>query len=101
MIAVKAVLITYEFQSGRNSYQAGSCKLVSDMSHLVLTRFDELRESGHPKWKSVDVKDIPPGWEVSSCVLEGLEPAYGFSCRKARTGRWCRRGWARERGERA
>ena len=51
------------------------------MSHLILTRFDAAA-TGHPKWKSVDVKDIPPGWEVSGCVLDGLEPAYAFTCRK-------------------
>lgn len=82
VVAVKAVLVTFDFQPERNSYQAGSCKMVADMSHLVLTRFGELQQKGHPKWKAVDVKDIPPGWEVASCVLEGLEPAYGFSCRK-------------------
>ena len=82
VVAVKAVLVTFDFRPERNSYQAGSCRLVSDLSHLVLTRFGELQEKGHPKWKAVDVKDIPPGWEVSSCVLEGLEPAYPFACHK-------------------
>ena len=82
LVAVKAVLVTYAFDSRRNSYQAASCKVVSDVSHLILTRFDQLQASGHPKWKSVDVKDIPPGWEVSSCVLDGLDPAYAFTCRK-------------------
>jgi hypothetical protein len=79
---VKAVLVTFDFQRERNAYQAASCGLVADVSHLVLTRFDQLREQGHPKWKAVDVKDIPPGWEVSACVLEGLAPGYAFTCRK-------------------
>jgi TRAP transporter TAXI family solute receptor len=82
VVAVKAVLVTFDFRPERNSYQAGSCGMVADMSHLILTRFDRLRAEGHPKWKAVDVKDIPSGWEVSACVLEGLEPAYAFSCRK-------------------
>ncbi len=82
VVAVKAVLVTYDFQPQRNSYQAGSCEMVAGLSHLILTRFDELQSKGHPKWKSVDVTDIPPGWEVSACVLQGLEPAYAFECRK-------------------
>ena len=66
------------------------------MSHLVLTRFDELREPGirsGRRW----MKDIPPGWEVSGCVLEGLDPAYRLHLPQP-DGRWSRRGWA-ERGE--
>jgi TRAP transporter TAXI family solute receptor len=82
LVAVKAVLVTFDFQRERNAYQAASCGLVADVSHLILTRFDQLREQGHPKWKAVDVKDIPPGWEVSACVLEGLAPGYAFTCRK-------------------
>ncbi len=82
VVAVKAVLVTYDYLPQRNAYQAASCKLVSDVSHLILTRFDSLQENGHPKWKSVDVTDIPPGWEVSDCVLQGLDPAYGFTCEK-------------------
>ena len=27
---------------------------------LILTRIDNLRAEGHPKWKSVDLTDIPP-----------------------------------------
>lgn len=82
VVAVKAVLVTYDFQPGKNSYQAASCRMVADMSHMILTRFDQLKETGHPKWKAVDVKDLPPGWEVSACVLDGLDPAYAFTCRK-------------------
>lgn len=82
VVAVKAVLVTYDFQPGKNAYQAASCRMVADMSHMILTRFDELKATGHPKWKAVDVKDLPPGWEVSACVLDGLDPAYAFTCRK-------------------
>ena len=82
VVAVKAVLVTFDFQPGQNAYQAGSCRMLADLGHLMVTRFDKLRESGHPKWRSVDVRDIPPGWEVSPCVLQGLEPGYMFSCRK-------------------
>ena len=76
------MLVTFDFQPERNAYQAASCRLVADLSHLMLTRFDELRAQGHPKWTAVDVKDIPPGWEVSACVLDGLAPGYAFSCRR-------------------
>jgi hypothetical protein len=82
VVAVKAVLVTYDFRAERNSYQAASCGMVADLSHLILTRFDRLRAEGHAKWKAVEVTDLPPGWDVSPCVLQGLAPGYAFSCRK-------------------
>jgi hypothetical protein len=82
VVAVRAMLVTYDYQPGRNPYQAESCALVAEMSHLIATRFDDLKASRHPKWRSVDVRDIPPGWDVSACVLAGLAPEYRFTCRR-------------------
>ena len=79
-IAVKAVLMTYDYDRRRNPYHRQSCDAVAEISHLVLTRFDELQENGHPKWSQVDLNDIPPGWEVGSCVNEGLDPGYRLAC---------------------
>jgi TRAP transporter TAXI family solute receptor len=82
VVAVRTVLVTYDFDSGRNAYQAASCRMVSDVSHLILSRFDRLREAGHPKWRAVDFTGIPPGWTVGTCVLQGLAPDYAFTCRR-------------------
>jgi TRAP transporter TAXI family solute receptor len=82
VVAVKAALVTFDYDAGENPYQAASCDLVSDLSHLIVTRFDRLRAEGHPKWRDVDARDIPAGWQVSSCVLRGLDPAYAFTCRR-------------------
>ncbi|MEI4235295.1 TAXI family TRAP transporter solute-binding subunit [Roseovarius sp. D22-M7] len=79
-IAVKAVLMTYEYNPRRNPYHRASCEAVSEIAHAVVTYFDTLRESGHPKWKQVDLNDIPPGWDVGSCVNAGLDPEYPLSC---------------------
>lgn len=79
-IAVKALLMTYEYDPRGNSYQTQSCKAVSDLSHLVLTRLPELKESGHPKWKNVDLQAIPPGWDIGNCVNIGLQPDYKLQC---------------------
>lgn len=80
VVAVKAVLMTYEYDRNKNFYHRESCKNVSDISNLILTNFGTLRESGHPKWKQVDLNDIPPGWEIGSCVNTGLEPNYTVAC---------------------
>jgi TRAP transporter TAXI family solute receptor len=79
-IAVKAVLMTYEYRPGENAYHNSSCQAVSDIAHLILTRFNELRESGHPKWQQVDLNEIPPGWEIGTCVNMGLAEDYSLEC---------------------
>ena len=79
-VAIKAVLMTFEFDPEKNPYHREACDAVSDVSHLVVTRLDELRANGHPKWNQIDLTDIPPGWEVGACVTRGLQPDYEFTC---------------------
>ncbi len=80
MIAVKAVLMTYDYNPRRNAYHRASCKAVSDITHVIATRFNELRETGHPKWQQVDLNDLPPGWHIGNCVNTGLAPDYHLAC---------------------
>jgi len=80
VVAVKAVLMTYEYNPRRNDYHDHSCTAVSDVANLIATQFDTLKETGHPKWQKVDLGDIPPGWDVSNCVNTGLSPSYASSC---------------------
>lgn len=80
VVAVKAILMTYEFNPRQNSYHRNSCKAVSDVANRVFTQFSDLQDTGHPKWSQVDLTDIPPGWDVASCVNEGLSADYTLSC---------------------
>jgi uncharacterized protein len=80
IVAVKAVLVTFDFDPRQSAYHRRACRGVSDFTYLITTRFDELRENGHPKWREVDVTAIPPGWSVAGCALDGVDPAYRFSC---------------------
>lgn len=82
LVAVKAVLMTYEYNRAKNAYHRQSCKAVSDVANQVFTQFSRLQESGHPKWKQVDLNDIPPGWDVSSCVNTGLAENYQLACNR-------------------
>jgi TRAP transporter TAXI family solute receptor len=83
VVAVKAVLMTYDYDPRRDDYHALSCKTVSDVAHVVSTQFRELQQNGHPKWQQVDLTDLPPGWDVGSCVNAGLDPDYALSCEPA------------------
>lgn len=81
-VKVRSLLVAYDYTPRRNNYHAASCRLIADVGHLLVTRLGELKESGHPAWKTVDPTDLPQGWQASNCVLEGLDPAYPFVCRK-------------------
>lgn len=74
-LAVKAVLMTYEFGDSKAAYYRNSCDIVSRTTAAILENMDDLRDGGHPKWASVDLEDIPPGWEKGKCVLTGEEMA--------------------------
>ncbi|MGR3199350.1 MAG: TAXI family TRAP transporter solute-binding subunit [Paracoccus sp. (in: a-proteobacteria)] len=80
LVAVKAVLMTYEFDPRGNTYHQASCRGVSDLSSLLLTGIDTLRTNGHAKWQAVDLTDIPPGWDISTCVNRGLDPEHQPNC---------------------
>ena len=80
VVAVKAVLMTYEYDPTRNAYHRASCQAVSDVSNLILTQFETLQTEGHPKWQKVDLNDLPPGWDIGTCVNAGLAADYVPNC---------------------
>jgi TRAP transporter TAXI family solute receptor len=80
-VAVKAVLMTFNYDPKKSDYHAQSCKAASDIAALLLTNLDNLRQNGHPKWKNVDLTAIPPGWQVSDCVKAGMRESYKLECK--------------------
>lgn len=84
-VAVKAVLMTFEYDAKGKAYQRQSCTAVADVSSLILTHLDQLTQSGHPKWKQVDLTALPPGWKVGACVKAGMQPDYDPQCKGAAT----------------
>jgi TRAP transporter TAXI family solute receptor len=83
VVSVKAVLMTYDYDKKKNAYHRDSCKAVADFSSLILNNLDKLQASGHPKWKTVDLTALPPGWKVGVCVREGMAEAYKPACTTA------------------
>jgi TRAP transporter TAXI family solute receptor len=80
VVSVKAVLMTYDYDKKRNAYHRDSCKAVADFSSLILNNLDKLQATGHPKWKTVDLTALPPGWKVGVCVKEGMAMDYKPAC---------------------
>ncbi len=74
--AVKAVLMTFDYDPTKNDYLRHSCEVVSKISYLINRNIEYLRQNGHPKWKQVDLNAIPPGWERAKCVELALRDDY-------------------------
>jgi TRAP transporter TAXI family solute receptor len=60
-IAVKAVLVAFDFR--RNN-----CDYVGEFAGLVYDNLDWLKQNGHPKWNSVDLDYPLKGWNQYDCV---------------------------------
>ena len=66
--AVKAVLISYDFQRR-------DCDTVGQLAKAINDNMGWLVKNGHPKWKSVDLNYALKGWEQYGCVRKHLGKA--------------------------
>jgi hypothetical protein len=64
-IAVKAVLIAYDFRTTH-------CDTIGKFAKLVYDRLDWLKKNGHPKWSQVDLNASLKGWDQYDCVQKYL-----------------------------
>jgi TRAP transporter TAXI family solute receptor len=70
-VAVKAVLVSFDFQRR-------DCDVVGQFAKVLSDNMGWLTQNGHPKWKSVDLNFPLKGWEQYACVRKYLrksEPA--------------------------
>jgi TRAP transporter TAXI family solute receptor len=67
-VAVKAVLISYDFRGG-------NCGNVGRAARILYDNLEWLRENGHPKWKVVDLSAPLKGWQQYDCVAKALPQA--------------------------
>ena len=67
-VAVKAVLISFDFRRA-------DCDNVGRFARLVADNRAWLVANGHPKWKSVDLDAALRGWEQYDCVRRHLGKA--------------------------
>ena len=64
-VAVKAVLVAFDFR--RNN-----CDYVGEFAKMVYDNLDWLKQNGHSKWKSVDLDYPLKGWDQYDCVKKYL-----------------------------
>jgi TRAP transporter TAXI family solute receptor len=67
-VAVKAVLVSYDFR-GVN------CEHVGRFAKTLQDNLEWLRANGHPKWRAVDLNAPVKGWEQYDCVRKYLQPS--------------------------
>lgn len=66
-VAVKAVLIGYDFSSRHTAYYRTRCEQLSRLGRVVRDHVAELKQTGHPKWKEVNLDDAIGIWERDPC----------------------------------
>lgn len=67
-VAVNAVLVAYDFSSGRNAYYLRRCEELSKIGQAIRSHLTYLKESGHPKWKQVDPSKPLAQWRRDMCA---------------------------------
>ena len=67
-VAVKAVLIAYDFKTVY-------CQELGKFARIVVDNLNWLKENGHPKWKSVDFDYPLKGWQQYDCVKKYIGKA--------------------------
>lgn len=67
-MAVKAVLISFDFSSHRNAYFVQRCEELVQLGRLIRDNFDLLQKTGHPKWQEVDLNENPGIWQWDTCA---------------------------------
>ena len=66
-VAVKAVLVSFDFSSKRNAYYKTRCSQLETLGKAVRSDFDNLKRSGHPKWKEVNLEQEIGIWQRDRC----------------------------------
>ena len=67
-VAVKAVMVSYDFSSRRNDYYSLRCDQLGKISQALHSNIDHLRKSGlTPKWREVDLSANIGNWQKDQC----------------------------------
>jgi TRAP transporter TAXI family solute receptor len=82
-VAVKAVLISFDFSSRSNPYYQQRCEQLAKLGRVIREDFTErshsresLQRAGHPKWREVDLNQDLGIWKRDACSqLAKPEPA--------------------------
>lgn len=78
-IAVKAVLVSFDFSGKKSGYYKMRCDQLSQFGSIIRDNFQKLQEEGHTKWKEVDLDQKIGKWELDKCSHKpGPKPTPSF-----------------------
>ncbi len=66
-IAVKAVLVSYDFSGAHNPYYRLRCEQLATLGEAMRNNIDQLKLNGHPKWKEVNLDEKVGIWPLDKC----------------------------------
>lgn len=72
-IAVKAVLMSFDFSGKQNPYFVKRCQQLAKLGQAIRSNLGQLRQSGHPKWKEVNLDEKVGIWQLDSCSRNAKE----------------------------
>jgi uncharacterized protein len=66
-VAVKAVLVSFDFSGKSNAYARQRCDQLAKLGKVMRANFAELKNTGHPKWREVDLNQEVGIWKRDTC----------------------------------
>jgi TRAP transporter TAXI family solute receptor len=67
-VTVKALLVSFDFSSGRTPYYQQRCQQLSTIATAIRQNIDALRQKHHKKWNQVDLNGDMGGWAIDKCT---------------------------------
>ena len=77
-VAVKALLVSFDFSSGNTSYYKQRCQQLYKISQVIRQNIDQLKNNKkkyHKKWNEVNLKGDMGGWSIDKCSHSEQPPA--------------------------
>ena len=72
-IAVKAVLMSFDFSGKQNPYFVQRCQQLATLGQAIRANLHQLKQSGHPKWKEVNLNEKVGVWPLDRCSRSGKD----------------------------
>jgi hypothetical protein len=66
-IAIKALLVSFDFSAKKSSYYKQRCRQLFTISQSIRQNIVTLRQNHHKKWQQVDLEGDMSGWPIDKC----------------------------------
>jgi len=70
---VKAVLMSFDFSGKRSPYFTQRCQQLAKLGQAIRANIGTLQQTGHPKWKEVNLDEKVGAWPLDSCSRSGVK----------------------------